>query len=294
MSVRSMTGFASAAVESEEVKGSVTIRSLNHRYLDLTVHLPRRLQGLEPDLRGLLQGRVHRGKVEVSVRAALRDEKAEVMVAPRPVIAGIVRGLREIQAEHGLEGGVSLADVARFPGAMEVLDGDASVAEAATREILASARQALQGLEGMRRAEGEHLESDLRRGLAAVEAAAARIEALSAAGQAERREALLAKALELCGELGLEEGRLYQEVVRLVDRHDVAEELQRLRSHVAQARELLASEAPSGKRLDFLAQELAREANTLGSKAVSAPMVQEVVSLKSEIERVREQAQNVE
>jgi uncharacterized protein (TIGR00255 family) len=294
MSVRSMTGFASAPVETDSVKGSVTVRSLNHRYLDLSVHLPRRLQGLEPELRAALQGRLHSGKVEVSVRAALRDEKAEVMVAPRPVIAGIVRGLREIQAEHGLEGGVSVADVARFPGAVEVLDGDTAVAEAATRDIVASLQQALAGLDGMRRAEGGHMESDLRRGLDAVEAAAERIEALSAAGQAERRAALLAKGKELCAELGLEDGKLYQEVVRLVDRHDVAEELQRLRSHVAQARGLLAIDAPSGKRLDFLAQELAREANTLGSKAVSAAMVQEVVALKSEIERVREQVQNVE
>jgi uncharacterized protein (TIGR00255 family) len=294
MSVRSMTGFASAPVETEAVKGSVTVRSLNHRYLDVAVHLPRRLQALEPELRAALQGRVYRGKVEVAVRAALKDEKAEVVVAPRPVIAAIVRGLREIQAEHGLEGGVSVADVARFPGALEVLDGDATVHEAALRDIVSSLQQALSELEGMRRAEGSHLEADLRRGLDAVEAAATRIERLSAAGQAERREAVLSRARELAAELGVDDGKLYQEVVRLVDRHDVAEELQRLRSHVAQARALLAAEAPCGKRLDFLAQELAREANTLGSKAVSAAMVQEVVALKSEVERVREQVQNVE
>jgi len=294
MSVRSMTGFASAPIESELVKGSVTVRTLNHRFLDLSVHLPRRLQALEPELRGLLQGRVHRGKVEISVRAALRDEKAEVMVAPRPVIAGIVRGLREIQAEHGLEGGVCVADVARFPGALEVLDGETAVDGPASGEILASVRQALAGLDGMRRVEGGHLEADLRRGLDAVEAAASSIEQVSAAGHAERRAALLAKGRELCAELGVDDAKLYQEVVRLVDRHDVAEELQRLRSHVAQARGLLAAEGPCGKRLDFLAQELAREANTLGSKAVTAAMVQEVVALKSEIERVREQVQNVE
>jgi len=139
MSLRSMTGFASAPVETEAVKGSVTIRSLNHRYLDLSVHLPRRLQGLEPELRAALQGRLQRGKVEVSVRAALKDEGASVMVAPRPVIAGIVRGLREIQAEHGLEGGVSVADVARFPGAVEVLDGDTSVDEAARKFLMTEA-----------------------------------------------------------------------------------------------------------------------------------------------------------
>ena len=294
MSLRSMTGFASAPVETDAVKGSITVRSLNHRYLDVSVHLPRRLAGLEPEVRTALSGRLYRGKVEVSVRAALKDDKAEVVIAPRPVIAGIVRGLREIQAEHGLEGGVSVADVARFPGAVEVLDGDASGDEAAARDILGSLQHALDGLDGMRRTEGEHLEADLRRALDAVEAAASRIEALSAEGQAERRDAVLARARELSSELGLDESRLYQEVARLVDRHDVAEELQRLRSHVAQARALLSADGPSGKRLDFLAQELAREANTLGSKAVSAGMVQEVVALKSEVERVREQVQNVE
>ena len=289
-----MTGYASAPIETEAVKGSVTVRSLNHRYLDLAVHLPRRLQALEPELRAALQGRVHRGKVEVSVRANLRDEKAGVMVAPPPVIAGIVRSLREIQAEHGLAGAITVADVARFPGAVEVQDADGAVDAGAGASILSAVGQALAGLEGMRRAEGEHLEADLRRGLLAVEKAAARIEALSAAGQAERRAALMAKARELCAELGVEDAKLFQEVVRLVDRHDVAEELQRLRSHVAQARQALEGDAPCGKRLDFLAQELAREANTLGSKAVSAAMVQEVVALKTEVERVREQVQNVE
>jgi uncharacterized protein (TIGR00255 family) len=109
-----------------------------------------------------------------------------------------------------------------------------------------------------------------------------------------RRRALAERLRELSGELGLEEGRLYQEVVRAVERHDVSEELQRLRSHLAMARELLGSEEPAGKRLDFLAQEFAREANTLGSKAADAAVVREVVNLKAEIEKLREQVQNVE
>ena len=118
--------------------------------------------------------------------------------------------------------------------------------------------------------------------------------ALSETEKAARRDALLAKVAELRQELGLEDARLYQEVVRLVERADVAEEMQRLRSHVSQARGLLQAKAPCGKRLDFLAQELAREANTIGSKSVSAALVREVVALKAEVERLREQVQNVE
>ncbi|HEV7499569.1 MAG TPA: DUF1732 domain-containing protein, partial [Vicinamibacteria bacterium] len=127
-----------------------------------------------------------------------------------------------------------------------------------------------------------------------IDAAAGGIATLTENGKSARRDLLREKVRTACSDLALDEPRLYQEVVRLVDRHDVAEEVQRLRSHVAQARTALESREPSGKRLDFLAQEMAREANTIGSKAVSAEVVQSVVSLKSEVERLREQVQNVE
>jgi uncharacterized protein (TIGR00255 family) len=146
----------------------------------------------------------------------------------------------------------------------------------------------------MRRAEGERLAAELCRSLGTIEAAASRIANDAEAAKAVRQESLLARARSLVAELGLDEARLYPEVVRLVDRHDVSEELQRLLSHVAQAREATIAPGPAGKKLDFLAQELMREANTLGSKAASAGLVQEVVALKSEIERLREQVQNVE
>jgi uncharacterized protein (TIGR00255 family) len=128
-----------------------------------------------------------------------------------------------------------------------------------------------------------------------MEARASRIEARSAETRGARQAALLERARDLVGELGLDDTRLYQEVVRALERHDVAEEVQRLRSHAASARELLAADgARAGKRLDFLAQELMREANTVGSKVQDAPAVREVVELKAEIERFREQVQNVE
>jgi uncharacterized protein (TIGR00255 family) len=292
--IRSMTGYGAAAAESDSVKAAVTVRSLNHRYLDVSVHVPRRLQPLETEIKRVVQERISRGRVELAVQATfLRDDEA-VVVAPRPLISGLVKALRQIQAEHALAGEVALADVARFPGALEVVEPPSGLDDQRRRELLDVVSRALDGLQGMRDAEGSHLQDDLRGLLGAIDAAAGGIAGIMDSSKATRRDGLSEKIRSACQDLALDESRLYQEVVRLVDRHDVAEEIQRLRSHVAQARQALESREPSGKRLDFLAQEMAREANTIGSKAVSAEVVQHVVALKGEIERLREQVQNVE
>jgi uncharacterized protein (TIGR00255 family) len=232
--------------------------------------------------------------VEVSIQASLRPGEAEVVLAPPAVIGALVQALRRIQEEHGLPGELGVADVARFPGVLELAELGSGLDEDRRQELLGVVERALGDLEQMRRTEGETLKGVLLGSLDAVEAGATRIEALSVTERAARRDALVEKARALRDELGLEDGRLYQEVVRLVDRQDVAEEVQRLRSHVGQARAAVSADSPSGKRLDFLAQEMGREANTIGSKVASAPLVQEVVSLKSELERLREQVQNVE
>jgi uncharacterized protein (TIGR00255 family) len=293
VTVRSMTGFGSAQVESARLRASVVARSVNHRFLDLSVHLSRRLADLEPEVRRMVQARVHRGKVEVSVQARVQADDAVAVQAQHPLIAGLVAALREAQAQHGLAGEVLVSDVARFPGAFEV-DGDGADLGEARTDVLAAIEQALSGLDGMRAAEGEGLGGVIASALDAVESAAARIEALSESEKQARHAAVVAKVTELRAELGLEDTKLYQEVVRLVEKGDVAEEVQRLRSHVTQARGLIGASGPCGKRLDFLAQELAREANTIGSKSASAALVREVVGLKAEVERLREQVQNVE
>lgn len=292
--IRSMTGFGAAAAESEALRAAVSVKSLNHRFLDVTLHVPRRLVALEAEIKGLVQSRLNRGRVEVAVHATLRREEGEVVVACRPLVGALVRTLREIQTEYGLEGGVQVSDVARFPGALEVIETPGALDEACRSEILGLVGRALDSLEEMRRAEGSGLARELERGLGEIEAAAARIEAVAESARTERREALIQKVRALSAELGLEDARFHQEVVRLVDRSDVSEEIQRLRSHVAQARGLMRAEGPAGKSLDFLAQELMREANTIGSKVSSAALVQEVVRFKAEIEKLREQVQNVE
>ena len=292
--IRSMTGYGSASSEGDTGRISVAARALNHRFLDLSLHLPRRLQGLEPEVRRLVQSRVQRGRLELTLQASLREEDGTAIVVSTPVVAGVVGALRQIQSQYDLAGKVRLSDVVRFPGALEVVETDGQLDNERRRQLFGLVESALESLDRMRRAEGENLERDLLQALAAIEAAATRLEAASRAERETRRMALLERTRALRDELGLEEARLYQEVVRFVDRQDVAEELQRLRSHVGQARDVLRDGGPCGKRLDFLAQEMAREANTVGSKSASTAMAREVVDLKGDVERLREQVQNVE
>jgi len=293
--IRSMTGYGHASLESDGLRAAVAVRSVNHRFLDLTLHLPRRLLPLEAEVKERVAAAVARGRVEVSLQAALPDAGAEAVVASQPLVTSLVRTLRDMQSEYGLEGGVSVADLLRFPGALERVEEPGELKAAVRTALFEILSRALEGLNAMRQGEGERLRGELERLLAAIEQAASRIEARSAESREARQGALLERTRALVGELGLEDARLYQEVVRAVERHDVAEELQRVRSHVASFRELLAADgAPAGKRLDFVAQELMREANTVGSKVQDASAIREVVELKAEIERLREQVQNVE
>jgi uncharacterized protein (TIGR00255 family) len=293
--IRSMTGYGSAALEEGTLRGSVTARSLNHRFLDVTLHLPRRLQPLEVEARERVARVVARGRVEVAIQVAAGDAAVDAVVAVRPLVTSLVRVLRDMQHEFGLEGGVSVSDLVRFPGALERVEEVRTLPAELREAVLGLLARALEGLDAMRRGEGARLHAELARLLDAVEQGASRIESQSAASRDARQAALREKVLALVGDLGLDEARLYQEAVRAVERHDVAEEIQRLRSHVSSARELMEDGGEAaGKRLDFLAQELMREANTIGSKAQDAAVIREVVALKAAIERFREQVQNVE
>ena len=271
------------------------MRALNHRFLDLTLHLPRRLAPLEAEARERVKAAVGRGRIEISLQAALPAGGPDAVAASRPLVASLVRTLRDMQNEFGLDGGVSVADLVRFPGALEHIESASGLGDDVRSAALALLDQALERLDGARRAEGERLRQALEGALAAIEAVTARLEARFDSTRDERARALVERARALVAELGLEDTRLYQETVRAVERHDVTEELQRLRSHVTAARDLIAGNGgPAGKPLDFLSQELMREANTIGSKTQDADAIRDVVGLKTEIERFREQVQNVE
>lgn len=292
--LRSMTGFGAAALEAPGLQAAVQARSVNHRFLDLSIYVPRRLAWLEPQLKATVQERVQRGKLELSVRALAREGSPPVVAVQEELAGALVGVLRGLQQRHGLSGELRVADVARFPGVVEVQEPAPVEDPELAAGLLALARRALDELDAMRRQEGQALAQELGRLLDTVEQVARRLATLSDESREMRRAALLERLRGLAGELGLDDARVYQEAVRQAERSDVAEELQRLGSHVAQARELLTAGGPVGKKLDFLAQELMREANTVGSKAAAASMLREVVELKAVIERLREQVQNVE
>ena len=291
--IRSMTGYGAATVDTEALQASATVRSLNHRYFDLSLHLSRSIASLEPDVKDVVQRRLGRGKIDVSLHVTFTQLESPSRVVPRPFVHELVATLRALRDQHALGGDVTVGDLARF-GAVEVVEGPAEFGEERRESVLAVLRQALDGLEKMRSLEGQNLAADLEGRLLAIEAAVGRIDGLMESTRATRIAALQEKVRTLTQEMGVDDARLYQEVVKLVDRQDTSEEAARLRSHVAQTRALLSSRETVGKRLDFLAQELAREANTIGSKAASAAVTQEVVALKAEIEKLREQVQNVE
>jgi uncharacterized protein (TIGR00255 family) len=291
--ILSMTGLGLAQSEAGAFHGAVVIRSLNHRFLELTVRVSRTLVPLESAIRDLIQSRVRRGRVEASVRGDWSGAVAEVSVS-RPLVKSLVATLRGLGAEHDLRDDLSLASLLQVPGLLELGEAVQAPDARGRDEVLRLVGQALEGLSAMRQAEGARLAIVVEGHLEGIVAAVRRIGSLAESSRGQRQAEIAERAREVRETLGLDEARLYQEVARLVERADICEELARLDGHVAQARTTLAGGEACGKALDFLAQEMMREANTIGSKAAAGSVIREVIGLKSEIERFREQVQNLE
>jgi uncharacterized protein (TIGR00255 family) len=291
--IHSMTGLGLASAEAGPLRGSVTMRSLNHRFLDLSLRVPRALAPIETALRERIQSRVRRGRIEVVVRAEL-DEGSGAVTVSGGLVASLVARLRDLAAEHNLRDDLSLSSLVQVPGLFEFADEAQPLDPAAREAWLALVDQAVDRLDEMREAEGRRLASVVSGHLVAIAAACERIAGLAETSREQRREDLALRARELRETLALDETRLYQEIARLVERADVHEEIERLRGHVTQAQEYVGAGGACGKALDFLAQEMMREANTIGSKAAASSVLHDVIALKGEIERFREQVQNIE
>jgi uncharacterized protein (TIGR00255 family) len=290
----SMTGFGRAEFEVAGAGYQVELRSVNQRHLDLQVRLPRALARFEPELRRLLQSRFARGKVELSV-SGRPGAVTETLRIDSAVAARYVEVARELAGRHGLGGSLGIDRLLALPGVARLAEPE--VPEPAfAAELTAASERAADELSAMRRAEGEVLARDLRARVARVEQLALRVEERAGGVQTAARDKLRKRAEQLAAETGLADpARLAQELVWAADRLDVTEELVRLRSHGEQFRAALEGAAGGvGRRLEFLLQEMAREANTIGSKGADAPVAHLVVDLKTELERMREQVLNVE
>jgi uncharacterized protein (TIGR00255 family) len=289
-----MTGFGRASFEAAGATYAVELRSVNQRNLDLSLRLPRALAGLEPELRKRLAQRFARGKVELSVASAAGSAPRAEIEVDRALVQRYLALSRELSREPGVVDRIGVAELLAMPGVVRSVEAAVREDEASAA-LLAATERAADAALAMRAAEGAALARELEARLAVLEALVAELGPRASEVQRAVRERLRARAEQLRAETGLlDEARLYHEVALAAERLDVTEELARLASHAEQVRAALASDEPVGRRLEFLAQELAREANTLGAKAGDAPLAQRVVDLKTEIDRIREQVLNVE
>ncbi|HTP50930.1 MAG TPA: YicC/YloC family endoribonuclease [Anaeromyxobacteraceae bacterium] len=289
---RSMTGFGSgrAGAAGEEIDAEV--RSVNHKYCEVKVRLPRELAALEPELARLVKERLARGGVEVTLRrgAARGSQSPRVDLG---LAVEYAKAFEEVRSRVGLAGPVSLESVLGAEGVV-TLEERAVDVEAMRPGASEALQKALDALSTMREREGAALGRDLEGRLAVVESLVTRVEALSPRSVEVYRDRLAERVEELSRGLAPDPVRLATEVALFADRVDVSEEVTRLRSHLSQMRGLLFGDEPAGRKMDFLVQEMHREVNTIGSKSQSADIAASVVSLKAEVERMREQVQNVE
>ncbi len=292
----SMTGFASLTREDELAAVSITARSVNHRFLDIQIRVPPALAALESRLRERIQERLARGRVELGVTLQVKAAPVVDVEINDALVAALVKTAEHPEIARATTAGWAVGDLLRFPQVVAIRErpGDSAQSQQLATAVLSAADDALVALARMRNKEGEFLRADLDERRAAVSDLVARITAEAAAGQATARERLTSRVAELSSEIATDDSALAQEVVRWVARSDIHEEVARLEAHLAHWTMLADAPDACGRKLDFLLQEMNREINTIGSKADGTEVSALVVSAKAELEKLREQAQNVE
>ena len=291
--IRSMTGYGSA----EEILGGrnirVEIKSVNHRYFEYSARVPRSCGFVEERMKRLLSGAISRGKVEVGVTIQTVEGVDEAISINRDVVKNYVEALRSVKNEFDLTDDLSLSSIAKLPDVFTVVKAETDE-EALWSDIESVAKKALAAFVEGREAEGERLKADVLQKIAFIEEKVSFIEERSPETVKEYRARLYDKMREVLENNQIDEGRILQEAAVYADKVAVDEETVRLRAHIAQLRECMEKDEPVGRRIDFLVQELNREVNTISSKSQDVPITRCVVSLKAEIEKLREQLQNIE
>lgn len=290
--MRSMTGFGRGSAQSKDLELTVELRSVNHRYLDLSFRLPRGMQFLEPPLRAKVQQTLSRGHVDISLFDRRLTPRRHQLRADVDLVAAYARAAQEMAKAAGIKGELKVQHLLRLPDVFLVEEApeDEEALAALAGEAL---DQALEALVAARGKEGEATQADLSQhldDLAALHEKMARLAPEQLAGYPER---LLARVQALQAD-GLDPQRLHQEVALMADRVAVDEELARLHAHIAAMRGQMAGEGPHGRSLDFLIQEMAREVNTISSKAALLELTQQALKAKNCVEKLREQVQNLE
>ncbi len=291
--LKSMTGFGVGRGRVDDEELAVELKSLNHKFCEVKARLPRELAALEGAVVKQVKDRLSRGSVEVFVKRHVANASATVPTVDLPLAQAYVKAFAELAAATGVNGELTLRDLAVQPGILRLEERGVDV-ERAARALTAALERALAALEEMRRTEGVAMEADLSSRLRLVETLSREVAALAPKAVEEYRLRLVDRIAELSRGVSLDAQRLAQEVALFAERTDIAEEMTRLTSHLGQFRELLASPEPVGRKMDFLVQEMHREVNTTGSKSQHTDIAQRVLAMKAELERIREQVQNVE
>ncbi len=291
--VKSMTGYGRERERSGEWDIQVEVRSVNSRYLDLSVRTGRLYGALEEKLKSLASACFSRGKLEVNLTVEPVGGGNVELSLNRTFVESYVRLLRQMQREFSLGGDVTVQTVAAKPDSFlqTTPDEDMNAVWAAVEPV---ARRAFALCTEMRETEGRRLAEDLLSHIETLEAMRSEVETLLPQVVAEANERMRNRVQELLGQVPVDESRLLTECAVLADKADVSEEVARLDSHLRQFRELLREDAPVGRRLDFLTQEINRECNTIGSKSADLRFTKLVLAAKNEVEKIREQVQNIE
>ena len=291
--VKSMTGYGRKKAENDQREVTVEIKSVNHRYLDLNIKVPRIYSFLEEAVKSAVSSRVSRGKVDVFVSVFTKDGK-DVKVTPNlELIREYVEALRQVRDTFGLADDISTMGVAQMPDALSI-DKEEPDNEAVQQQVLEVVGHALEEYDAMRRAEGARLCQDIVQRAGRIGQLVDHVEERSPQTVEEYRKRISARMQELLGDTEIAEQRILAEAALFADKVSVTEEIVRLRSHLAQLNTMLSADTAVGRKLDFLVQEMNREANTIGSKANDYELAQTVVEIKAEIEKIREQIQNIE
>lgn len=291
--IRSMTGYGRSEQIVDGRAVTVEIKSVNHRYFEFSCRTTRGYSFLEEKLKSFLQGRITRGKVDAYISVeALESAQTQVLVN-HSLAEGYVQALRELAERYGLRDDISVSTVSRYSDIFSVHKAPEDE-EAVWNSVQQAAEEALKNFLAMREAEGERLRTDVLSRAGTIMKLVDEIETRSPQTVAEYQERLRQKIQELLGDNTVDEQRLLTETAIFADKVAVAEETVRLRSHFRQMEEMMKTDAPIGRKLDFLVQEMNREANTIGSKAVDSKIAYLVVDIKAEIEKIREQIQNIE
>ncbi len=291
--MRSMTGFGRAEVEQDGRKITLELKTVNHRFLDLNIRIPRTLGFAEETVRKTIKERLARGHVDVFINYSAISSDARTAKADIGLMRSFLHAAREAAKEVGLADDLSLSHLVRIPDVIQIEEAGEDEARL-TRIVTQALISALDSLENMRIREGEELKKSLLASLGELEQTAARIDQRKSLVTAEYADRLKQRLGELLAGTDIDESRFTTELALMADRSDISEEIVRLNTHIGQFRLAACEPGAVGRKLDFMVQEMNRELNTIGSKSADMSITNDVIFGKSTIEKIREQVQNIE